>query len=153
MLTKYQKTDHTPFCEFRKSVGHDINNFRALDLMREESRMIMTDRVIRRILHKDPTTHHGVRDHQEEAEEPMAEGPLKALFFVTIVDNMVHYSRDCTNPRTTCTYCRVLDHVTEECSELLKKWQDKKAATPRGNVQMVRAEDRPGADSALTIWR
>jgi len=26
-----------------------------------------------------------------------------------------HYAQDCTNPTTTCKYCKFYDHVIEEC--------------------------------------
>jgi hypothetical protein len=34
---KYQKTTHTPFCEFYKSMGHDVNNYRSLQLMQDHT--------------------------------------------------------------------------------------------------------------------
>lgn len=37
MLNKYQKTNHTPFREFYKIVGHDRKKCRALYLIREKS--------------------------------------------------------------------------------------------------------------------
>jgi hypothetical protein len=37
MLEKYQKTHHTPFCEFYKSMGHDVNNSRSLQLMQDHT--------------------------------------------------------------------------------------------------------------------
>jgi hypothetical protein len=33
--------------------------------------------------------------------------------------NLAH---DCSNPCTTCTYCRALDHMKKYCPQLLAKW-------------------------------
>jgi hypothetical protein len=32
-LKRYQKTTHAPFCEFCKSMGHDVNNYWSIQLM------------------------------------------------------------------------------------------------------------------------
>jgi hypothetical protein len=37
LLQKYQTTPKNLFCNFCKSVGHDENNCRAFDLMRERT--------------------------------------------------------------------------------------------------------------------
>jgi hypothetical protein len=36
-LHKYHKTTHTPFCEFCKSMEHDVNNCSSLKLMQEHT--------------------------------------------------------------------------------------------------------------------
>jgi hypothetical protein len=33
-----------------------------------------------------------------------------------------HLAHDCLNPCTMCTYCRALDHATEDCPQLVAKW-------------------------------
>jgi hypothetical protein len=46
-----------------------------------------------------------------------------------------HVSRFCTKPCMLCAYCYSPEHVTEDCPDLLKKWEDKKT-----NCNMVHAE-------------
>jgi hypothetical protein len=41
------------------------------------------------------------------------------------------------NPCMTCTYCRQLDHMTEDCPHLITKWQEK----GNQNVQMIVVEE------------
>ena len=40
-----------------------------------------------------------------------------------------HFSRDCTNPISTCSYCKSLDHTVKEFPQLISKWQDKTMGT------------------------
>ena len=35
-----------------------------------------------------------------------------------------HLAHDCRNPTTTCRYCRVVDHVIEQCPQLIAKIQE-----------------------------
>ena len=53
-----------------------------------------------------------------------------------------HVARDCQNPTTTCRYCRVVDHVIEQCPPLIAKIQERNG-TPTQNVQMIAVEKRP----------
>ena len=54
----------------------------------------------------------------------------------------VHVARDCQNPTTTCRYCRVVDHVIEQCPQLIAKIQERNGAHTQ-NVQMIAVEKRP----------
>jgi hypothetical protein len=62
-------------------------------------------------------------------------------WYVTIVNNLGHYARECPLPPTTCMYCRASDHDTEECLTLLVKIQEKRNQNNQ-NVQWISAEAR-----------
>ena len=53
-----------------------------------------------------------------------------------------HLARDCWNPTMTCRYCRVVDHVIEQCPQLITKIQERNS-TPTQNIQMIAVEQRP----------
>ena len=53
-----------------------------------------------------------------------------------------HVSRDCRNPTTTCRYCKAVDHVIEQCPQLIAKIQETNDA-PTQNIQMISIEQRP----------
>ena len=55
-----------------------------------------------------------------------------------------HLAHDCRNPTTTCRYCRVVDHVIEQCPQLIAKIQARQS-TPTQNIQMISIEPRPTA--------
>ena len=44
-----------------------------------------------------------------------------------------HVARECQNPTTTCRYCRAVDHVIEQCPQLIAKIQERNG-TPTHNV-------------------
>ena len=44
----------------------------------------------------------------------------------------------------TCRYCRVVDHVIEQCPQLIAKIQEINGA-PTQNIQMITVEQRPVA--------
>ena len=50
--------------------------------------------------------------------------------------------QDCTNPTTTCKYCKSYDHVIEECPILQARWQEKRPQMGSHNVQLIGVEDR-----------
>ena len=53
-----------------------------------------------------------------------------------------HLARDCRNPTTTCRYHRAVDHVIEQCPQLIAKIQEINSAPPQ-NIQMITIEQRP----------
>ena len=53
-----------------------------------------------------------------------------------------HLARDCQNPTTTCQYCRAVDHVIEQCPQLIAKIQERNAP-PTHNIQMISMKQRP----------
>ena len=53
-----------------------------------------------------------------------------------------HLARDCRNPTTTCRYCRAVDHVIEQCPQLIAKIQERNAP-PTQNIQMISVEQIP----------
>ena len=56
-----------------------------------------------------------------------------------------HVARDCQNPTTTCRYCKAVDHVIEQCPQLIAKIQEINGA-PTQNVEMIAKEKRPILD-------
>ena len=61
-----------------------------------------------------------------------------------------HVARDCQNPTTTCRYCRAVDHVIEQCPQLIAKIQERNGP-PTQNVQMISIEKIPAL--ALNVVR
>ena len=55
-----------------------------------------------------------------------------------------HLARDCRNPTTTCRYCHAVDHVIEQCPQLIAKIQAR-PTIPTPNLQMISVEPRPEA--------
>jgi hypothetical protein len=48
-----------------------------------------------------------------------------------------HLAWDFQNPYITCTYCRVLEHATEDCPQLLEKWQSRGNQNQNLNIQKI----------------
>ena len=61
---------------------------------------------------------------------------------VVVVCLAGHVSRDCQNPTTTCRYCRAVDHVIEQCPQLIAKIQEINS-TPTQNLHMIFVEKKP----------
>ena len=55
-----------------------------------------------------------------------------------------HLARDCRNPTTTCRYCRAVDHVIEQCPQLIAKIQENNSG-PTQTIQLISVEQRPTA--------
>ena len=55
-----------------------------------------------------------------------------------------HLARDCQNPTTTCRYCRAVDHVIEQCPQLIAKIQENNSG-PTQTIQLISVEQRPTA--------
>ena len=53
-----------------------------------------------------------------------------------------HLARDCWNPTTTCRYYKAIDHVIEQCPQLIAKIQERNSA-PTQNIQMIAVDQRP----------
>ena len=53
-----------------------------------------------------------------------------------------HLACDCRNPTTTCRYCRAVDHVIEQCPQLIAKIQEINSA-PTQHIQMIFVKQRP----------
>ena len=52
-----------------------------------------------------------------------------------------HLARDCRNPTMTCRYRQVVDHVIEQCPQLIAKIQEINSG-PTQNLQMISVEQR-----------
>ena len=52
-----------------------------------------------------------------------------------------HLARDFQNPTTTCRYCKTVDHVNEQCPQLIAKIQERNSA-PTQNIQMIVVEKK-----------
>ena len=55
---------------------------------------------------------------------------------------MVVFLEDCQNLTMTCRYCRAVNHVIEQCPQLIANIQERNDA-PTQNVQMIVVEKRP----------
>ena len=53
-----------------------------------------------------------------------------------------HLARDCRSPTTTCRYFQAVDHVIEQCPQLIAKIQERNSA-PTQNIQLIVVEQRP----------
>jgi hypothetical protein len=138
-LQKYQATNHTPFCEFCKSIGHDINSCRSLQMMQDNTQDAFW------VQEEQKGGEHGVtieEDIKEDLEVGMdmvmdedmveeVEDPPHASIAVRLV--MSHGSA--LSHMCSVHTCYSPKHVTEDCPDLLKKWEDKK-----GNCNMVHVE-------------
>ena len=51
-------------------------------------------------------------------------------------------ARDCRNPTTTYGYCHAVDHVIEQCPQLIAKIQENNSG-PTQNIQLIFVEQRP----------
>jgi hypothetical protein len=59
-------------------------------------------------------------------------------------NQMGHLARDFLNPCKTCTYCRELDHETQDYPRLLLKWKVRGNwnQNPNHNIQKISSEER-----------
>jgi hypothetical protein len=153
LLQKYQSTPKNLFCNFCKSVGHEEKDCRAFDLLRERTSDIY------RIQEENTGAWMGVvcsitlrevsiRGTKKILAEAEVEGILveedeDRLSVITVInqDTWPEISRTLC---TMCTYCRALDHATEDCPQLVAKWQARgnpnQNLHQNQNVQMISVE-------------
>jgi hypothetical protein len=138
LMQKYQRTVRNLFHNFCKLVGHDEKEFHAFDLMREctvDAYKFQGEELEGGFsLHNTPIGgyHQGERGGLRGSGRGgfcRRRGPIICYN----CNKPRHLDRDYLNPYTTCTYCRVLDHVMEDFPQLIAKWQEKTNA----NVQMI----------------
>ena len=60
MLQKYYITTHEPFCEFYKSIKHDVNNCHTLQLMKDNTTDSYCVQGIKENKRPNPEGHKGV---------------------------------------------------------------------------------------------
>ena len=122
ILHRYVQVLKNPYCKFCKSVGHNEDEFHSFDLMRE--RTYDAYQVQNEGQSNDGYGYscgasgrgdfggrgHGGMDRRGRGQ------------VVCYNCNQTwHLARDCRNPTTTCRYCRAVDHVIEQCPQLLAK--------------------------------
>ena len=105
-----------PYCKFCKLVGHNEDECRSFDLMRE--RTYDAYRV-----QNDGQGNDGYGYHSSTSIRGTFGGhgrggmPRRGRGQVVCYNynQERHVARDCRNPTTTCRYCRAVGHVIEQC--------------------------------------
>jgi hypothetical protein len=85
----------------------------------------------------------GTKETLVEAEvEGILEEEEEDLIICYNCNQPGHLAHDYQNPCMTCTYCRALDHSTEDCPQLVVKWQARgnQNQNLNQNVQMISTE-------------
>jgi hypothetical protein len=123
-------THHTPLCEFYKSMGHDVNNCRSLQFMKDHIHDVFrvqegkndgeSGGVERGVYQGGPQGGYGCGCGLGNG----GGGGRTPTFFNH--GEILHVSRFCDKPYALCGYCYNLEHVTKDFPKLLKKWEKKK---------------------------
>jgi len=136
------------FCDFYKSVGHDIHCYHVLDLMWEDisdTYHIQEGDVRKgdaqqyeRLDYLTPMWGHGTLGWGQglamrgRGGFGWGRGPI-VCFNYGHLGNLMWY---CIDPCTTCTYRKLLDHVINDFPLLVEKWWEKRGP----NVKMFVVE-------------
>jgi len=124
-LQKYQTTNHTPFCKLWKSIGHDVNSYRSLMLMQDNTRDAIRvhdenkggeNSSVERGGYQGGT--RGGHGHDHVCKYGGGGGRPSTCFNC---NEIVHVSQLCTKPLILCAYCYSHENVTEDYHDLLKK--------------------------------
>ena len=105
-----------PYYKFCKSVGHNEDECRSFDLMRErtyDAYRVQTDAQGNDGYgYQGGTPGRGNFRGRGRGGMP-GRGRGQVIFYNC--NQAGHVSRDCQNPTMTCQYCRAVDHVIEQC--------------------------------------
>ena len=144
MLQKYVQTPKNLFCTFCKSVGHDENNCRDCELMMERTQDVYA-------MQSEQQNNIGNTQYDEgRAGQGSFRGRGRGGGFGRGRGQIIcyncgtqgHCARDCTNPTTTCKYCKSYYHIIKKFPILQAKMQDKRPQMGNQNVQVIGAKHR-----------
>ena len=110
LLQRYVQFPKNPYCKLCKSVGHNEDECRSFDLMRE--RTYDTYRVHLDAQGNDGYGYQGGRGSFRGQGRGMPRGGRGQVICYNC-NQEGHLACDCQNPTTTCQYCRAVDHVIE----------------------------------------
>lgn len=126
------------WCRFCQKVGHDEQNWCTYDLMMDCGNLfrVQSDPASPRI-----SAHLGGSLADRGGRGGSVERGRVQLICYNCGE-IKHFSREFPNPtRSSCNYCRQLDHVVEDCPILIAKMQEKQP-NPTQNVQRVKTKLR-----------
>ena len=133
IFQKYSNVPNNVYCEFCASTTHNTKNCRALDALVDQ-----LDQPSYRVNEAPRGRGGGMRGGCTGGR-----GQLKCYN----CDQEGHVACECTLPRRPwCSQCRMNTHVTEDCPELIKKWEEQ--ARQRG-TNLVNTKPRGRATSAM----